>query len=70
MAGISGWFGVKGLRTLNALLLPGHERHNMFLCLQQVESLVGMEEQLQSQLALIADDRDDARLLMSIPSIH
>ena len=70
MTGISDWFGVKGLRRLNALPLPSHERHNMFLYLLQIKSLVGMEEQLQSQLALIAKDRDDARLLMTIPGIH
>ena len=70
MTGISDRFGVKGLRRLNALPLPSHEKHNMFLYLLQVRSLVGMEEQLQSQLALIAKDRDDARLLVTIPGIH
>ncbi|MBX8639692.1 MAG: hypothetical protein KIS29_05070 [Thermoplasmata archaeon] len=70
MTGISDRFGVKGLRRLNALPLPSHEKHNMFLYLLQVRSLVVMEEQLQSQLALIAKDRDDAGLLMTIPGIH
>ncbi|MDG6998069.1 MAG: transposase, partial [Nitrososphaerota archaeon] len=70
MGGISDWFGIKGLRRLNALPLPDYEKHNLFLYLSQVKSLVGMEEQLQSQLALIAKDRDDARLLMTIPGIN
>lgn len=70
MEGISDWFDVKGLRRLNALPLPSHERHNMFLCLQQVKSLVGMEERLRSLLAIIANDWGDARLLMTIPGIR
>ena len=70
MAGISDWFGVRGLRRLGALPLPNYEMHNLFLYLSQVKSLVSMEEQLQSQLALIAKDREDARLLMTIPGIH
>ena len=69
MNGISDWFGVAGLRRLNALPLPDYEKQNLFLYFSQVKSLVTMEEQLQSQLALIAKDRDDAGLLMTIPGI-
>ena len=69
MDGISDWFGIAGLRRLNTLPLPRHERQHLFFCLSQIKSLVDMEEQMQSQLALIAGDRDDARLLMTIPGI-
>jgi transposase len=70
MGGISDWFGISGLRRLGAVPLPDYEKHNLFLCYSQVKALVEMEKELQSHLALMAKDRDDAKLPMIILGIN
>ena len=69
MRGITDWFGVKGLRTLTALPLSGEERAVLARSLRQLSYLATQEQELQRELAQLAVDREDVRLLMTIPGV-
>ena len=69
MGGVSDFFGVGGLRRLTQLPLPLEERAALARYLRQLTYLAEQEEELQRALAQLATDRDDVRLLMSIPGV-
>jgi transposase len=69
MQGITDWFGVKGLRTLTALPLSGEERAVLARSLRQLGYLASQEQELQRELAQLAVEREDVRLLMTIPGV-
>jgi transposase len=55
---------------LTQLPLPIEERAALARYLRQLTYLAGQEEELQRALAQLATDREDVRLLMSIPGVH
>ncbi len=63
------WFGVGGIRAMARLPLPDAHRAMLGRCLRQLRMLAEQEEELQRELARIAVDREDVRLLMTIPGI-
>ncbi|MCI4323936.1 MAG: IS110 family transposase [Thermoplasmata archaeon] len=65
----SDWFGVSGIRAMVRLPLPVEHRAMLGRSLRQIRLLVEHEEELQREMARIAVDREDARLLMTIPGI-
>jgi transposase len=65
----SDWFGVAGLRALTALPLPTEERAALARYLRQLTYLATQAEELQRELAKVAVDREDVRLLMTIPGV-
>ena len=69
MKGITDWFGVKGIRTLTALPLSAEERGILARSLRQLSYLATQEDELQHELAQLAVDREDVRLLMTIPGV-
>lgn len=68
MNGISDGFGISDLRRLSSLHLPVSEKWTSFCPPTQVKYVVTTEKQLNSQLALISNDGDNAMLLMTIPA--
>jgi transposase len=69
MGGVSDFFRVGGLRRLTQLPLPIEERAALARYLRQLTYLAEQEEELQRALAQLATDREDVRLLMSIPGV-
>jgi transposase len=69
MKGYTDWFGVRGLRTLTALPLAAEERAPLARYLHQLSYLAAQEQELQRELAQLAVDREDVRLLMTIPGV-
>jgi transposase len=69
MGGLSDYFGVRGVQRLIRLPLPTEERAALARYLRQMTYLAEQEEELQSTLAQLATDREDVRLLMSIPGV-
>jgi len=69
MSGVSDWFGASGLRKLVQLPLSPDERTALARYLRQLTYLATQEEELQRELAQLAVDREDVRLLMSIPGV-
>jgi transposase len=69
MAGLTDFFGVRGLQRLTRLPLPLEERAALARYLSQLTYLAEQEEDLQRALAQLATDREDVRLLMSIPGV-
>jgi transposase len=70
MSGVADIFGVRGIQKLTHLELPAEERAALARYLQQSTYLADQEEELQRTLAHLATDREDVRLLMSIPGIN
>lgn len=68
-SGMTDIFGVRGLRCLAQLELPSEERAALARYLQQLTYLADQEDELQRTLAQLANDREDVRLLMTIPGI-
>jgi transposase len=66
----SDWFGVGGIRAMVRLPLPEAHRAMLGRSLRQLRLLAEQEEELQRELARIAVDREDVRLLMTIPGIN
>lgn len=69
MGTYSDWFGARGLQTLTTLPLSPEERSALARYLRQLTYLATQEEELQRELARVAVDREDMRLLMSIPGV-
>ena len=69
MSSVSDWFGVGGLRRLTRLPLAVEERAALARYLRQLTYLAEQEEELQRSLAQAAVDREDVRLLMTIPGV-
>ncbi len=69
MGGVTDFFGVRGLQRLTRLPLPLEERAALARYLRQLTYLAEQEEDLQRTLAQLATDREDVRLLMSIPGV-
>ncbi|HTT73828.1 MAG TPA: IS110 family transposase [Thermoplasmata archaeon] len=69
MRGVTDWFAVKGLRTLTALPLGAEERAVLARSLRQLSYLASQENDLQRELAQLAVEREDVRLLMTIPGV-
>jgi transposase len=69
MTGVSDWFGVGGLIKLVRLPLPEEERGHLARGLEQLELLAEQEESMQAELARVADDRKEIKLLMTIPGV-
>lgn len=69
MGSISDWFGAKGLRTLTALPLSAEDRAVLARSLRQLGYLAVQEEELHRELAQLAVEREDVRLLMTIPGV-
>lgn len=69
LSGVADIFGVRGIQRLTRLDLPPDERAALARYLQQLTYLADQEEELQRTLAHLATDREDVRLLMSIPGI-
>ena len=69
MKGYSDWFGVRGLRTLIALPVGAEDRAALARYLRQLSYLAAQEQELQRELAQLAVDREDVRLLMTIPGV-
>jgi transposase len=69
MQRITDWFGVKGLHTLTALPLDAEERAVLARSLRQLSYLASQEQELQRELAQLAVEREDVRLLMTIPGV-
>jgi transposase len=69
MGGISDWFGVGGLRKLVRLPLSAAERGHLARHLEELRLLADHEDRLQAELAKAATEREDVRLLMTIPGV-
>jgi transposase len=69
MQGITDWFGVKGLRTLTTLPLGSEDRAVLARSLRQLSYLASQEQELQRELAQLAVEREDVRMLMTIPGV-
>src|SRR5580658_3827584 len=69
MGGVSDWFGVSGLRRLVQLPRGPEDRTALARYLRQLTYLATPGEELQRELAQLAVDREDVRLLMSIPGV-
>lgn len=69
MGAVSDWFGATGARKLVQLPLGPEARTALARSLRQLSSLASLEEELQEELARVAVDREDVRLLMSIPGV-
>ncbi|MGA7922740.1 MAG: transposase [Thermoplasmata archaeon] len=69
MSGHSDGFGVRGLRTLTGLPLSAEERASLARYLRQLSYLAAQEHELQSELAQLAVEREDVRLLLTIPGV-
>jgi transposase len=70
LSGIADIFGVRGIQKLTHLDLPPEDRAALARYLQQLTFLADQEEELQRTLAHLATDREDVRLLMSIPGVN
>jgi transposase len=70
MSQFSDWFGLGGIRAMARLPLPEVYRAMLGRCLRQLRLLAEQEEELQRELARMAVDREDVRLLMTIPGIN
>ncbi|MGI0130507.1 MAG: IS110 family transposase [Thermoplasmata archaeon] len=69
MEGNSDWFGVGGLRKLVHLPLSAAERGHLARHLEELRLLADHEDRLQAELAKVATEREDVRLLMTIPGV-
>ena len=69
MEGFSDWFGVKGIRKLVRLPLSAAERGHLARHLEELRLLADHEDRLQAELAKAATEREDVRLLMTIPGV-
>jgi transposase len=69
MGTVSDWFGVTGLRRLVQLPFGPEQRAALARYLRQLNYLASQEDELQRELAQVAVDREDVRLLMSIPGV-
>lgn len=69
MASVTDWFGVGGIRLLTRLPLSAEERAALARYLRQLAYLADQEEELHRSLAHAAVEREDVRLLMTIPGV-
>jgi transposase len=69
LKGATDWFGASGLRKLVRLPFPPEERAHLARYLEQLELLAHQEDSMQSELAQVARDRSEIRLLMTIPGV-
>lgn len=65
----SDWFGVSGVRAMARLPLSEAHRAVLGRSLRQLRLLAEQEEELQRELSRVAVDREDVRLLMTIPGV-
>ena len=67
--GISDMFGVEGLEKLAGLKLPERESRALWMYLEELSIYAGQHKALEGELAKIASNDEDCRLLMTIPGV-